>query len=131
MLPYGKDSSYVDIVDFRIYNDLCTPTYQKNEGYIFSGASFPQDTIKLSLLFDMILYIKDITDKSLRVEVKKISSEYYQYQHDIAQYYQTINNPFGEPFSVYSNIYGGYGIFAAYNSQGFDLPLKLTTNKRN
>ncbi|MDE2734018.1 MAG: DUF4249 domain-containing protein [Gemmatimonadota bacterium] len=58
------------------------------------------------------------------VQVLYTSETYYEYLrssrlHDSAQ-----DNPFAEPISVYSNVENGYGIFAGYSSQTFELVLE-------
>lgn len=58
------------------------------------------------------------------VQVLYISETYYEYLrssrlHDSAQ-----DNPFAEPISVYGNVENGYGIFAGYSSQTFELVLE-------
>lgn len=39
---------------------------------------------------------------------------YYEYYHSLSNY--SSDNPFSEPTMIYSNINGGFGVFAGYNS---------------
>jgi hypothetical protein len=48
---------------------------------------------------------------------------YYLYNNALDKLQNSIDNPFAEPVYLYSNISGGLGVFAAYNS--YEITLKL------
>ena len=60
----------------------------------------------------------------LFLQVLDISETYYEYLKSAKLHEFTQDNPFAEPVSVYSNVENGYGIFAGYNSQTFELVLE-------
>ncbi len=49
------------------------------------------------------------------IQVLNTDIHYYRYHKDLAENALSQDNPFAEPISIYSNIKGGFGIFAAYN----------------
>jgi hypothetical protein len=53
---------------------------------------------------------------SVTLELLHTDEAYYQY-HRTLQHYRNTNNPFSEPILVFSNIEGGLGCFAGYNSK--------------
>ena len=60
----------------------------------------------------------------LRVQVLHVSETYYEHLRSAKSHESTLDNPFAEPVSVYSNVENGYGIFAGYSSQTFELVLE-------
>lgn len=58
------------------------------------------------------------------LQVLYISAAYYEYLKTARLHDYTRDNPFAEPLSVYSNVENGYGIFAGYSSQTFELVLE-------
>ena len=60
----------------------------------------------------------------LYVHVLHLSETYYEYLKSAKLHESTQDNPFAEPMSVYSNVENGYGIFAGYSSQIFELVLE-------
>ena len=58
------------------------------------------------------------------LQVLYISAAYYEYLKTARLHDYTRDNPFAEPLSVYSNVESGYGIFAGYSSQTFELVLE-------
>ena len=58
------------------------------------------------------------------VQVLYASETYYEYLRSARLHESTQGNPFAEPVSVYSNVENGYGIFAGYSSQTFELVLE-------
>ncbi len=49
------------------------------------------------------------------IQILNTDIHYYRYHKDLAENALSQDNPFVEPISIYSNIKGGFGIFAAYN----------------
>lgn len=58
------------------------------------------------------------------IQVLYVSETYYEYLKSARLHNSTQDNPFAEPVSVYSNVENGYGIFAGYSSQTFELVLE-------
>lgn len=58
------------------------------------------------------------------IQVLHVSETYYEYLKSARLHESTQDNPFAEPVSVYSNVENGYGIFAGYSSQIFELVLE-------
>ncbi len=52
---------------------------------------------------------------SHRIILRSVSLEYFDNMHTKALLLNTVNDPFAQPVQVYSNVIGGYGIFAAYS----------------
>ena len=96
-----------------------------NEG--FSGtAPFFKDT-----LFDGQTHEIELSSNynapeqtSFYIQVLHVSETYYEYLKSARLHESTQSNPFAEPVSVYSNVENGYGIFAGYSSQTFELVLE-------
>ena len=60
----------------------------------------------------------------IRLQVLYISEAYYEYLKTARLHHDTLDNPFAEPLNVYSNVENGYGIFAGYSSQTFELAVE-------
>ncbi len=58
------------------------------------------------------------------LQVLYISETYYEYLKTARLHDNTRDNPFAEPLNVYGNVENGYGIFAGYTSQTFELALE-------
>lgn len=58
------------------------------------------------------------------IQVLYVSKTYYEYLKSARLHQSTQDNPFAEPVGVYSNVENGYGIFAGYSSQTFELVLE-------
>ena len=58
------------------------------------------------------------------LQVLFISENYYQHLRTGRLHRLTRDNPFAEPLSVHGNVENGYGIFAGYSSQTFELTLE-------
>ncbi len=60
----------------------------------------------------------------VNVRMEQVDPSYYLYAVSNEEYQQAHGNPFSEPVQVYSNVKGGYGIFAGSSSVVY--PLVLT-----
>lgn len=49
-----------------------------------------------------------------RALLLEVDEHYYKYHTSLNEYYQIRDNPFAEPYNIYSNVEGGFGIFACY-----------------
>jgi len=114
--PLDVDTLYKDKIHFSINADNVIATYQFNEGYLFANQYFYEDTTNFILNIEDALYVKRADFNKIFIEIKTVNKDFYFYQKTLKEYYQTLNNPFGEPAKVYCNINNGYGIFAAYSS---------------
>ncbi len=117
-LPYlnNKDTIYKDKIHFTINSEKVIKTYNFNEGYIFANKDFDSNNQTFYLYVEDQMNVKSSEFFKLYIVVNSICKDYYLYQKTLKGYYESINNPFGEPVKVYSNINNGYGIFAGYNS---------------
>lgn len=48
------------------------------------------------------------------VELRSLSNEYYKYQTTLNSFWNADGNPFAQPVQVFSNVNGGFGIFAGF-----------------
>ncbi|HEX8530064.1 MAG TPA: DUF4249 domain-containing protein [Cytophagales bacterium] len=55
-------------------------------------------------------------EQYLRGQLLHVDRHYYLYHRSLDNAYRSEGNPFAEPVLVYSNVTGGLGVFAAYNS---------------
>jgi hypothetical protein len=53
---------------------------------------------------------------NLYLELRTISRAYYNYSYSLLQQVQAVSDPFSEFKNVYTNVKGGYGIFAGYQT---------------
>jgi len=89
---------------------------------VFSNELFRGSNYSLKINFQNELYIDDTYPhyKELKVIVhlRKVSESYYRYKRQLVIHQSSINSDFWsgttEPSPMYSNIAGGYGIFAGY-----------------
>ena len=95
------------------------------EGEAFFIAPFFKDT-----LFDGQTHAIELDNYNVAehtrvyIQVLYVSETYYEYLKSARLHESTQDNPFAEPASVHSNVENGYGIFAGYSSQTFELVLE-------
>lgn len=53
--------------------------------------------------------------KRATVELLHINKDYYQYTKSLNSYENVVDNPFAEPFNLFSNVKNGYGLFTTYS----------------
>ena len=103
-------SSQVLGVDFK------HDTLLRDEGVFFSDVLFNGNT---QLIKGDFTIPKDLTIKKLTLKLRAVTKEYYTYSTTLGNHLnsQTGDDIFGyiEPIDMYSNIEGGYGIFAGYS----------------
>lgn len=95
----------------------------KPKALIFSNYLFAGQCYKLKINFQNTFYLDDSYPqyKELRIiaHLKKISEPYYNYKRQLIIHQNSMNSDYwtgtSEPSTMYSNIEGGYGIFAGYN----------------
>lgn len=63
-------------------------------------------------------------ERLLRVQVLYVSETYYKHLRSALLHEHTQENPFAEPVNIYSNVENGYGVFAGYSSQTFELAVE-------
>jgi len=76
---------------------------------LYDGKNIP---VKLDIINHYSFRTADQKLK-FRILISSQSEEKQKYEISLGQYYQNQNNPFVEPTLVYSNIMGGYDIFAS------------------
>lgn len=88
---------------------------------LFDGASFP---LEFLLQYDRPSPDANVViHRAFVAVVVSASEELYQYWITANAQYFTNENPFAEPLRVYSNLSGGFGVFAGFQYQLF--PLRL------
>lgn len=116
---------------------LSRPTYlySNNDGFLkdestdFEGKLYFED-----LLFDGQMKTVEfgITDYSffesdtvwLDVKMEQVDLPYYLYVLSYESYQQAHGNPFSEPVQVYTNVQGGYGIFAGSSTSNIPIVIR-------
>ena len=107
------------------------------EAPYFKDTLFDGRTHEIELTYDGVLILREgIAQEEVAedgqepakqktyLQVLYISAAYYEYLKTVRLHDSTRDNPFAEPLSVYSNVENGYGIFAGYSSQTFELVLE-------
>ncbi|MEO1448762.1 MAG: DUF4249 family protein [Bacteroidota bacterium] len=99
--------------------------------YVYTDESFDGQEKSLRLTLKYPFELDDLADKELRIEVLSLSEAYYnailsfqqgQVSNDLAL--TGITAFFSEPLPTFSNVEGGYGVFAGASRQQFILPIK-------
>jgi hypothetical protein len=91
----GQDGSLMESPVGRV--SLRTPSYVESDG----GLSYADNPV----------LVQEITLSLLHVD-----AHYYHYHRSLELHDRATNNPFAEPVLIYTNVRGGLGIFAGYNS---------------
>jgi hypothetical protein len=80
------------------------------------GTIFP-NLPNRTVIFEGTEYRNKYSEKKPRIviELLTIEENYHQYHLSIIKHENSENNPFAEPYSVYSNVKGGLGCFGASN----------------
>ncbi len=130
-MSYKRSSS--DTVYENRIADYCKENYDPvltKEGLIefqprtlvFSNETFSGQTYPLKINFQNELYLEDsypqFKELKIIVHLRKVSESYYKYKRQLIIHQSSITSDFWsgttEPSTMYSNIKGGYGVFAGY-----------------
>jgi hypothetical protein len=70
-----------------------------------------------SIVFDWSYFsvVEDSSRVSFELEVYSLTKDYYDYLVSYNYFLENQGNPFADPVQVYSNIKGGFGVFAGYS----------------
>jgi len=68
--------------------------------------------LQLSLASTAFLGAPLEEDYEYRISIKTLSNEGFNYYRSLSSYQTAQGNPFSEPVVIYSNVSGGYGVFA-------------------
>ena len=125
-IPAFRREEYLSTRDPSILADNSVDGSPFEEGDFEGKAPYFRDTlfdgktheIELSSDFDGHPDFSEI-----RLQVLHISEAFYEYLKTARLHRDTLDNPFAEPLNVYGNVENGYGIFAGYSSQTFELTL--------
>lgn len=63
--------------------------------------------------------VHDLDLKTVYVELRSVSEDYYRYHSTLARQVLVRQDPFAEPVSIYNNVEGGYGNFSGFSSNVF------------
>lgn len=103
---FGSGDAYRTFCDVAYFDDL---SFNENKKTL---------TIYL-LLINSVFF----PEAKYTITLQHLSPEYYKYITSSSLQSNTNGNPFAQPVSVYSNIEGGFGIFAAYNESAVEIEL--------
>ena len=111
------DSRYFDYasLEWRYYSEKLWTVY--GNSFIYTDGEAPRDfIIRAEGYFyeDQHPEVPYEDDRSVRVLLVQSDEHYYRYHKDLEDYYP--DDFFSEPVHIYSNIEGGLGVFAGYNS---------------
>jgi len=119
-----------------IHNNSWGVWFEKNSDPIITSTGLldynPSTIIFTDKLFDgkhcsvKIYFVSDDwSDFSLKISFRSVSESYYKYKAKQFAYLFSLQNDIfsgmSEPVNLYSNITGGYGIFAGYSSDEKDI----------
>jgi hypothetical protein len=104
-----KEINYYRVYGETIFHSATTDTiFQSMYGDNFLFDDKEKDGLQFYSNLSSYFYYNSIYD----IYVLNIDEEYYKYQYSRNHY--TSSDPFSEPSTIYTNIKGGLGIFAAY-----------------
>ena len=132
----SRSEVYLSTKDPSILADNSVDGSPLEEGNFEGSAPYFRDTlfegrtheIELSTDFDSEIQLAGDFDSEpdlsgMYLQVLHISEAFYEYLKSARLHDYTRDNPFAEPLNVYGNVENGYGIFAGYSSQTFELTL--------
>ena len=133
----SRSEVYLSTKDPSIMADNNVDGSPLEEGGFEGSAPYFRDTlfegraheIELSTDFDSEIQLAGDFDSEpdlsgIHLQVLHIGEAYYEYLKSARLHDFTRDNPFAEPLNVYGNVENGYGIFAGYSSQTFELTLE-------
>ncbi|MCF8381952.1 MAG: DUF4249 domain-containing protein [Bacteroidales bacterium] len=87
----------------------------------FSDENFNGSKVSVTCLFKPEYRVdgKNFID----IQLNSVSKDYYLYVKSLDRYLKAKENLFAEPVKIYSNVEGGYGIFAAFNKSIYRINL--------
>ncbi len=88
-------------------------TFQGYEAF-FTDMRFAGSTHTLEVTIKEPPMTPDIARRSYVLALRRVSEAYYLYARSLEAYDEAYENPFMEPARLWSNVQGGYGIFAGY-----------------
>ena len=112
-LVFHREDGYVSYR--QSYHNPPISTFDFGDRAMFSDRVFNGKTH--TLIFDFELFNKDRT----YLDIGIVSAQYFQYAQSYAEHLNDQVAFLATPEDVYSNVEGGFGIFAAYYSQTFIL----------
>jgi len=125
-LPFSRRYLAFDSLDPIIEEELCSNSgsgssisrvYDKF-GFAFSDKLIDGKKYSLNVSFKCSYYWNDLRNPSPRTSyvyyfrLISVTEEYYRFIQTLNLYNASYSNPLAEPVMVYSNVSGGYGIFA-------------------
>jgi hypothetical protein len=113
---------------YTIGNEFAFNSSNENIVYTICENSYFSDITfeKTSKTFTLYLILVDgifFPDAKYIFTLKHVSKEYYKYYSTVTLQQSTEGDPFAQPVSIFSNIEGGFGIFARYNESSAGVEL--------
>ncbi len=125
------------IVNEPHYPDETRIDLKKPKRLLFNDKTFDGQQIELDFYYfasQRMGETHQLNSEILSVQLRNISREYYLYQstmlHSSFNREADILYGLGEPLNVISNVENGYGIFAGFNNDVFNIDLDTLTVKR-
>jgi hypothetical protein len=70
------------------------------------------------------ILVTPFSKNQFELQLYSLTKEYYDYLISYNYFIQNMDNPFADPVQVYTNVKGGYGIFAGYSLNKKSIPFK-------
>jgi hypothetical protein len=94
-----------------------------NRNFVFSDELFNGTARTFNLQIEENLELKDHEPEQLYLQIINLSKIYYDYALDFNEQLRASQDPFSEPFPVFSNVENGFGIVVGQTIQTFIIPL--------
>lgn len=119
---YSKDNDSDEMYFGEYFFEISENILEYNDEVI-SDITFNGKEYELALLGQRSYYIDETTPYSVEIQVRSISEELLLYENSIDQAYDSNDNPFVEPSTIYTNFDNGFGIFTIDVAQTIELKL--------
>ena len=120
-----KQDGFISTKDPSIMADNSEGSPFEEEGTFSGRAPYFRDTLFDGQSHEIELSCRFIEPEGrpFYLEILYISETFYDHLQSARLHVYTRDNPFAEPLNVHGNVENGYGIFAGYSSQTFELIL--------
>lgn len=96
-----------------------TPLYSEYnfQGLLFSDLSFEGRTAEITA----ISFFYNLDSISTTLVLGTLSEDYFKYAQTYSSFFENQFNPFAEPVRIHNNVENGYGIFAGFSTDEYEL----------
>jgi len=123
---YSTDTRTENQINSQTPFDNYRHIYLSDE-YVDSTGPFINTFVFIESSLDLISDPSSIQSASVELRVRRVSKDLYEHALSIDQYYEKLETgPIFEKeyIEVYSNVSGGYGVFAGYSEETFEFQIK-------